>query len=254
MHISSKVTCTEIILHLCPSTIFWRRLIVTSIYNALLICLQETTHYCRLNYKICCILQNAELLDTIIGGFSNSKCLFQNDLFYRFLVAIELQALRVEPIIFNRKSIHQKTIRTSSCYSLFMFHKRTSWWHSNNFMAYHLVSDGWLSIALSITITDPGKKVNEALAEEKCPYGWLTGMHHYGDIIMGAIASQITSLTIVYATVYSDADQRKRQSSVSLAFVWGSHRGPLTSPHTWPATRKMFPFEDVIMMLNENIW
>ena len=36
---------------------------------------------------------------------------------------------------------------------------------------------------------------------------------------MGAIASQITSLTIVYSTVYSDADQRKHQSSALLAFV-----------------------------------
>ena len=40
---------------------------------------------------------------------------------------------------------------------------------------------------------------------------------------MGAIASQITSLTIVYLTVYSDADQRKQQSSASLAFVRGIH-------------------------------
>ena len=43
---------------------------------------------------------------------------------------------------------------------------------------------------------------------------------HYGDVIMGTIASQITSLTIIYSTVYSDADQRKHQSSASLAFVW----------------------------------
>ena len=47
---------------------------------------------------------------------------------------------------------------------------------------------------------------------------------HYTDVIMGAIASQITSLTVVYSTVYSDADQRKHQSSASLAFVWGIHR------------------------------
>ena len=63
----------------------------------------------------------------------------------------------------------------------------------------------------------------------------------YGDVIMGAIASQITSLTIVYSTVYSDADQRKHRSSASLAFVWGIHRGPVNSPHKWPVTRKMFP-------------
>ena len=48
---------------------------------------------------------------------------------------------------------------------------------------------------------------------------------HYNDVIMGAIASQITSLTIVYSTVYSDADQRKHQSSASLAFVRGNSRG-----------------------------
>ena len=64
---------------------------------------------------------------------------------------------------------------------------------------------------------------------------------------MGAIASQITSLTIVYSTVYSGADQRKHQSSASLAFMWGIHRGPVNSPHKWPVTRKMFPFDDVIM-------
>ena len=46
----------------------------------------------------------------------------------------------------------------------------------------------------------------------------------YGDVIMATIASQITSLTIVYSTVYSDGDQRKHQSSASLAFVWGNHR------------------------------
>ena len=47
---------------------------------------------------------------------------------------------------------------------------------------------------------------------------------HYDDVIMNAIASQITSLMIVYSTVYSDADQSKHQSSASLAFVWGIHR------------------------------
>ena len=66
---------------------------------------------------------------------------------------------------------------------------------------------------------------------------------------MGAIATQITSLTIVYSTVYSGADQSKHQSSASLAFVWGIHRGPVNSPHKWPVTRKMFPFDDVIMYL-----
>ena len=72
-------------------------------------------------------------------------------------------------------------------------------------------------------------------------------LFHYNDVRMSTIASQITSLTIVYSTVYSDADQRKQQSCASLAFVWGIHRGPVNSPHKWPVTRKMFPFDDVIM-------
>ena len=64
---------------------------------------------------------------------------------------------------------------------------------------------------------------------------------------MSAIASQIISLSMVYSTVYSDADHRKNQSSASLAFVRGIQRGPVNSPHKWPVTRKLFPFDDVIM-------
>ena len=74
-----------------------------------------------------------------------------------------------------------------------------------------------------------------------------TSKYHYNDVTMGAIASQITSVTIVYSTVYSDADQRKHQSSASLAFVWGIRRGQVNSPLKWPVTLKMFPFDDVIM-------
>ena len=61
---------------------------------------------------------------------------------------------------------------------------------------------------------------------------------HYNDVIMNAMASQITSLTIVYSTVYSGADQRKHHSSASLAFVRGIHRWPVNSPHKWPVSRK----------------
>ena len=70
---------------------------------------------------------------------------------------------------------------------------------------------------------------------------------HYSDVITSTIASQITSLTSVYWTVYWDADQRKYHSSASLAFVRGIHRWPVNSPHKGPVTRKMFPFDDVIM-------
>ena len=47
---------------------------------------------------------------------------------------------------------------------------------------------------------------------------------HYSDVIKRAMASQITSVTIVYSAVYSGADQRKHQRSASLAFVRGFHR------------------------------
>ena len=67
------------------------------------------------------------------------------------------------------------------------------------------------------------------------------------DVIMGAMASQITSLAVVYSTVYSGADQRKHQNPASLAFVRGIPRWPMNSPHNGPVTRKMFPFDDVIM-------
>ena len=68
------------------------------------------------------------------------------------------------------------------------------------------------------------------------------GHEHYEYVTMDAMASQITSLTIVYSTVYSGADQRKHQI----------HRGPVNSPHKWPVTRKMFLFDDVIMRLVED--
>ena len=72
---------------------------------------------------------------------------------------------------------------------------------------------------------------------------------HYNDVIMSVMVSEITSLTIVYSTVHSGADQRKHQSSVSLAFV---HRWPVNFPHQWPVTGKMFPFDDVIMLDNKD--
>ena len=56
------------------------------------------------------------------------------------------------------------------------------------------------------------------------------------------MASQITSPTIVYSTVYSGTDQRKHQSSASLTFVRWIHRWPVNSPHKGSVTRKMFQY------------
>ena len=95
-----------------------------------------------------------------------------------------------------------------------------------------------LAIVRDFWNTNSGERVNSV------PHGrpwwilylqhvWIGGLHlstviwvryHYNDVIIGMIASQITSLTLVYPVVYSDADQRKHQSSASLAFVRGIHR------------------------------
>ena len=67
-----------------------------------------------------------------------------------------------------------------------------------------------------------GKETHSFVA----PHKSLHCEQHCNDVIMGAMASQITSLTIVYSIVYSGAYQRKYQSSTSLAFVGGIQRGP----------------------------
>ena len=72
---------------------------------------------------------------------------------------------------------------------------------------------------------------------------------HYNDVKMSAVASQITSLTIVYSTLYSGSYEWKHQNSATLAFVRGIHRWPVNSPHRGRVTRKTFPFDDVIMVI-----
>ena len=75
---------------------------------------------------------------------------------------------------------------------------------------------------------------------------------HHSDFIMSTVASQITSLTIVYWNIYSGTDQEKHQSSASPAFVRGIHRWPENSLYKGPVMRKMFPFDDVIMYFIES--
>ena len=64
---------------------------------------------------------------------------------------------------------------------------------------------------------------------------------HYSDVIMSVMVSQLTGVSIVYSTVYSQADQRKHQSPASLAFVRRIHR-----LHKGPVTRNILSFYDVI--------
>ena len=87
--------------------------------------------------------------------------------------------------------------------------------------------------------------------QNQCTAHAQNSRFHYNYVIISAMASYITGLTIVY--LYSGADQRKLQSSTSLAFVRGIHRWPVNSPRKGPVTRKIFPFDDVIMAWN-GIW
>ena len=130
---------------------------------------------------------------------------------------------------------------------------------------------GWLKVILHYTWTSPlnflpfarfswyykyTKQVNISWKPIRWngwrPAFWVFLFYHYDDVIMTMLASQITSLTVVYSIVYSGVDQSKHQSSASLAFVQEIHRGPVNFPHKWPVTRKMLPFDDVIMFRNVN--
>ena len=71
---------------------------------------------------------------------------------------------------------------------------------------------------------------------------------HYSDVIMSAIASQITGVPIVCSAVCLGVDQRKHKSPAPLAFVRGFHRWPVDFPHKGPVTRKISPFDDVILL------
>ena len=73
-------------------------------------------------------------------------------------------------------------------------------------------------------------------------------------VIMNLVTSQITSISIVCASIYSGTDQRKHQSSALLDFVRRIYRWSVNSPHKGPVTRKMFPFDDVIMTFVDCSW
>ena len=86
------------------------------------------------------------------------------------------------------------------------------------------------------------------LSVDTAPCLWNV-IKHYSDVIMSATVSQITDLSIVCSIVCSGADQRKHQSSASLAFMSGIQQSPVDSTHKGPETPKKFPLDDVIMRL-----
>ena len=69
---------------------------------------------------------------------------------------------------------------------------------------------------------------------------------HYNDVMM----SVMTGVRIVYSTPCSGVNQRKPQSSASLTCVKGIHQWLGNSPREGPVTRKMFPFDDVVILVS----
>ena len=103
---------------------------------------------------------------------------------------------------------------------------RLMWWHCN----------------------DRGCMYYDTVLKLCFPGGKLFQFDHYSDAIMSAMPSQITGVPIVYSTVCSGTYQRKHQDCASPAFVRGIRRWPVNSPCKGPVTRKMFPFDDAIMI------
>ena len=66
---------------------------------------------------------------------------------------------------------------------------------------------------------------------------------HYIDVIMSTMASQITSLTVVYSIVYSKKTSKLRVTGLCAR----NSLGPVNSPHKGPVMRKMFLFDDIIL-------
>ena len=100
--------------------------------------------------------------------------------------------------------------------------------HFNGNRRYLYIIWSWVTKQETIHFLDKDLRHNDthvtSLFHSRATMTLTNLLLHYDDVIMTMIASQIISLTSVYSAVYSDADQRKHQSSASLAFVWGIHR------------------------------
>ena len=92
---------------------------------------------------------------------------------------------------------------------------------------------GVTTTAFRLRVTCPYETIS-TLPRTLAVISWtnhLMNQHHYSDVIMIAMVSQITGVVMVFSTVCWGADQRKHQSSASLAFVRGMHWWPVYSPH-----------------------
>ena len=108
----------------------------------------------------------------------------------------------------------------------------------------------WSSFASHLTVKKCFmiSSVQNSKGGSQCIKYWAL-FDHYNDVMMSSMASQITGMSVVYSTICSGTDQRKQQRSASLAFVRGNHWWPVNFPHKGPVTQKMFPLDDIIMII-----
>ena len=118
--------------------------------------------------------------------------------------------------------------------------------HYHHYRNYYSI----IVIILILAVISPQNLITHGIMIHRPSHKW-NHQRHYSGVTIGAMASRITSLPSVYLTVYSGADQRKHPRHWPLCGEFTGDRWPVNSPHKWPVSRKMFPFDDVIMDLSE---
>ena len=117
-----------------------------------------------------------------------------------------------------------------------MYIKKTYWnIHKINFRGKPVILDNWPKLFIVYYLIPLIFHRSDQLLWYCSVLTWS----HYSDVIINAMAPQITGVSIIFFVVCSGVDQ-KHQSSASLAFMRGIHRWPLDSPHKEPVTRKCF--------------
>ena len=119
-----------------------------------------------------------------------------------------------------------------------------STWSSNRNSLIHGSSINYIREITTVYNIMPLQLRNFVTCERNTSF---SGVIHYREFILSVMVSQTTGVSSVYSTICSGVDQRKHQSSASLFFVRRIHRWPVNSPHKGPITRKLLPFDDVIM-------
>ena len=103
------------------------------------------------------------------------------------------------------------------------------------------------SVFMFVATSSAQSETSFLFPNSKSGYSTVLLTNHYSEIIISTMTSQVTGVSAICST----ADQRKYESTVSLAFVRRIHWWPVDSPHKGPVMQKMFPFDDVLMHITQ---